>query len=355
MNETPLQSATAQIPFPAPEAALARMHDALVQLGLSAAGRTSAGTLFRFDGCEIALDHDDVCVLVTLAAPDARRLQQLRDGTLRRLAEMDPDAAARLTWSTAEHVGSRPPGFRKLTFLRKGTLFPGMVRYTFSGEDLGAYWDEPLHLRMMIPPQDSEAPEWPVIGENGATRLPDGENALAVRTYTVRRVRTDGSANEIDIDVLEHGEHAFGGWARRAKNGDVIGAIGPAGGLAPPTGHWLLLGGDLSALPALARICEAQADARGVCIVAVPPGADNDVRTYLNPPSGIAFHALQQDQDPLRLVDAFKSVEPPPGETVCAWFAAESAQARLVRTYLRSEAPFPLAHRYAAAYWHRPA
>jgi len=348
----------ARIPFPAPVAAYHKMCDALVQLGLEPEPDVPAGAVFRMEDCEICLDHDPAGVLLTLGAVSPPRLQHLRDSALHRLSALDPVVVAGITWSKAAGIGTTPPGFRRLTFLRRDLLMPGFARYAFRGSDLGPYWGPALHLRMLVPRAGQTDPEWPVIGPNGATKLPTGEKMLAVRYYTVRHLRPDPAEDgeaEIELDVLEHGDHAFGGWAMRARAGDVIGAIGPVGGVAALEGRWLLMGGDPTALPAIARIFQAHPDARGRCVVTAPQGAEAMVARYLAPPPGMDLQVLPSDADPQALVDAVLAITPPEGATVSAWFAAEAEQAKTVRAHFRGGAPFPIAHQQAAAYWHRAA
>lgn len=115
------------------------------------------------------------------------------------------------------------------------------------------------------PPYDLDA----LRAELPADQLP------TTRTYTVRRI--DHDAGEVWIDFVTHGDEGLAGpWAENAKLGDPVVLRGIGGGYAPdPEADWHLLGGDESAIPAIASALEAMpAHARGYAFIEVASRAD---------------------------------------------------------------------------------
>ncbi len=92
-----------------------------------------------------------------------------------------------------------------------------------------------------------------------STGIPDEWVGLVVpdqfqsRYYTVRSWR-DG---ELTLDVVLHDVGLVTEWARRDCVGETVVVTDPKGSFAPPAdAGWLILVGDLTALPAMARILE---------------------------------------------------------------------------------------------------
>src|SRR5690606_14755609 len=81
-------------------------------------------------------------------------------------------------------------------------------------------------------------------------------------------------------------------WAAQAAIGQQIGLSGPGGRTAQPAA-WMLLAGDETALPAIARIGESlPADTRGVVLIEVQSPAD---QIELSLPSGMTLLWLHRE------------------------------------------------------------
>lgn len=181
-----------------------------------------------------------------------------------------------------------------------------------------------------------------------STGVPDEWVGLVVpgqfqsRYYTVRS--WDGS--ELVLDVVVHDVGLVTEWALRDCVGDVVTVTEPKASFAPPEGAgWLLLVGDLTAMPAIARIAESRLDLTTYVLAEVPddlagylPG-HVDV-TWLTPPapgqSGLAA--------------AVEAVEWPAGEGYF-WMAGESAQMRAIRKHLMRVVGLPTSHYDVMGYW----
>ena len=141
-----------------------------------------------------------------------------------------------------------------------------------------------------------------------------------MRTYSVRELRVEGeTGTEVDVDFVLHLEPGLTGpaslWASRAAVGQELYLVGPRRGVgvdahggaeyAPGTAASVVLAGDETAAPAIARILEdAPRDLRGVAFIEVPSPADI---LRIDVPSGVEVHWLPRDAgEPhgLRLIPA---------------------------------------------------
>ncbi|MEV6305892.1 siderophore-interacting protein [Actinoplanes sp. NPDC051861] len=166
-------------------------------------------------------------------------------------------------------------------------LSPNFLRVTFIGDELDRFadngWDQRIKL---IPPLPGSGHEHLPTGPDWYSQwrcLPD-EQRNPIRTYTVRAVRA--ARREIDVDMVLHGVNGPASrWAVAAAPGATACIMGPnadftgnAGGIDfhPPTGtRRILLGGDETAVPAIASILSnLPADATGEALLEVPESAD---------------------------------------------------------------------------------
>lgn len=170
-------------------------------------------------------------------------------------------------------------------------ISPSFVRISVRGPDIdligtpGRTFDQ--RIKVILPGANRRLPvltgaddwyaEWQC--------LPDEDRGF-MRTYSLRDVQIQGTLTTLVIDfVLHEGEHASGpgsAWARRARPGDEIVIIGPrrdcnAGGVEFQPGDLsqILLAGDETAAPAIARILEdSPRSTRGHAFLEVPSAAD---------------------------------------------------------------------------------
>jgi NADPH-dependent ferric siderophore reductase len=118
---------------------------------------------------------------------------------------------------------------------------------------------------------------------------------------------------------------------------------------------WLLLAADETALPAVARILAAADPAtRGTALLEVAGPAEEQP---LPAPRGVEVRWLHRgDAEPGTLpllADAVAALDPPAGQDVFAWVAAESAAVRAVRADLRGRWGLGRAQHHAIGYWRR--
>ncbi len=308
---------------------------------------------FGYGTAVIALHETGLAVDV--AAGDQTYLSFLKLGVAEHVAEFCEGEMPDVVWhGDGLPAGAPVPFFRELTVLSVETLTPHMRRVRLRGDNLGAFAAGGYHIYLIFPPK-GRAPVWPVTGESGLPVWPVGEDALTRRVYTIRRI--DPAAGTLDVDVVVHAGEATPGsdFALEAVPGDLVGMTGPGGGEAPPADDLVLLGDD-TALPAIARILETlPAHARAKVIVEVDGPADElalataatlDLR-YLHR-GGAEPGTCHLLPEALRALDLGA-----PGDEPYVWAACEFADFKAIRRHLREERRLPKTRHMAMAYWRR--
>jgi NADPH-dependent ferric siderophore reductase len=162
-----------------------------------------------------------------------------------------------------------------------------------------------------------------------------------VRYYTVRSLEGD----ELVLDVVIHQVGLVTEWASGDCVGDTVGIRAPQGSYAPPPGAgWLLLVGDLTAMPAMARISESTSLPTRIW-AEVP----DDLPGYLpERPEVMWLRPPAEGQS--RLAEVVEQIDWPEGEGFF-WMAGESAQMRLIRKHLMRVRGLPNAAYSVMGYW----
>jgi NADPH-dependent ferric siderophore reductase len=218
---------------------------------------------------------------------------------------------------------------------RIARITPQMMRITIGGSSLiGFPVKRPAQwVKLFVPVAGSERP--------------------GGRAYTIRRF--DSHTAEMDIDIVLHEGGACASWARQARIGDIVQIAGPRSGfrLHPMTTH-LLIGGDETALPAIAGIIETLPPGIAVqaFIEVADPAEMQDIRhsakveiTWL-PRNGVAAGTATALQQAMIAADL-----PEPGGEV--WIAAEATPARLVRRHFKIDRALDRERITASGYWKR--
>jgi len=178
------------------------------------------------------------------------------------------------------------------------------------------------------------------------TGTPDEWVALTVpgqfqnRYYTVRSV----DDSELVLDVVVHEQGLVTEWAQTDCVGDLVGLSAPKGSFELPSdAGWVVLAGDLTALPAMARIAESLGSLSVQVHAEVPDGpmphyVDVPV-TWYDAPSGTS-----------ELAAIVRGLEWPasPGYF---WMAGESAQMRDIRRHVRHDLGWDTRHYDVMGYW----
>jgi NADPH-dependent ferric siderophore reductase len=162
-----------------------------------------------------------------------------------------------------------------------------------------------------------------------------------VRYYTVRSVDGD----DVTIDVVIHEVGLVTEWASREIVGDRVVVTAPQSSFSPPAdAEWLLLVGDLTAMPAMYRVASTTSLPTRIW-AEVPddlPGylPDSADVTWLTPPA----------EGRSKLAAVVEQIDWPAGDGYF-WMAGESAQMRAIRKHLMRERRLPNSAYDVMGYW----
>ena len=161
------------------------------------------------------------------------------------------------------------------------------------------------------------------------------------RYYTVR----SWEGGELTLDVVIHDVGLVTEWATRDCVGDTVIISEPKGSFAmPPEAGWLILLGDLTAMPAMARVLAA---------VEVPTRVwaevPDDLAGYLPESAPVRWLDTPADGGS-RLAEVVEEIDWPEGEGYF-WMAGESGQMRAIRKHLMRERRLPSSAYDVMGYW----
>ncbi len=337
--------AAAELNLPDASAVLARLHAELDAQDLDVHGDAAHELSYDTGIGQMHLRAGPRGLRIEITSDGPGNLHMLREGIAARLDQMEGRPVP-LQWTGDLPQADHPPNFRVARVIERTSIAPRFIRLRLAADGLEAFARSGLHFRLLIPP-GGRAPVWPRLGAGGRTIWPTGDDALHAPAYTIRRI--DPDAGHFDVDILVHGQGPTCQWAAAATPGTEVGISGPGGGWLP-TARRLVLAGDETALPAIARILEeVPADVRGDALIEVQDPAD--AQDLMVPP-GMRLRWLVREHGE-DLLDALRRLDlPPPGDRF-VWFAAEKAQATEARRFLRETAGFGRKEAQAAAYWTR--
>jgi NADPH-dependent ferric siderophore reductase len=243
---------------------------------------------------------------------------------------------------------------RHLTVARVADLTPSLRRVTLTG-DLAGFTSDGAgdHVKAFFPDPATGELHAPRMTPQGIER-PEGVDLIS-RDYTPRAWRE----GELDLDFVLHDD---GGpavaWAASARPGDKLVVAGPRGSrLAPEGVDWWLLGGDETALPALARWLEVLPAGVPVHVLIEVSGPDDEA--YLDDVEGARADGRQVTWLHRRgaapgtttlLADAVRALEVPTGVGF-TWFGGEAGSLRAVRRHLRNERGLAAEQVDVSGYW----
>ena len=285
---------------------------------------------------------------IATGASDETSLAYMKYGIVHHLHEFSPGKAPVVRWQGHGEAGVPPPYFREMTVVSATDLTPAMRRIVLHHADIGRFARDGIHVRLLFQPK-GRTPVWPVQGEDGCPQWPGGEDALTARVYTVRAL--DVAAGEMTVDILRHDGDATPGslFAMTARRGDIVGLVGPAGDGIPAARSLILLG-DETAIPAIARILEAMAvdtSARVFIEIAGP-----QERQPLPAGDNISVEWIQRGERTLGdVVTALGADEI--GEDTFIWAGCEFADFKTIRRHCRTVLGLKKDRHLVAAYWRK--
>lgn len=287
---------------------------------------------------------------------DETGLAYVKMGVTSHVLEFAGQPAPTVRWQGDGVGGVQPPFFRVMRVVSSRRVTPHMQRLTLSGQDIGRFAVGGLHIRLVFPPSGRE-PVWPIMGEDGMPEWPQGEDRLVLRVYTIRSI--DVAAGTVEVDMVLHpgADTPGASFAEHARPGDLVGMTGPGGGFLPAARRMLLLG-DETALPAMARILEnAAPDASATVFIEVDgPAEEQPITASCN--ADIRY--LHRDGAPAGttrlLQDALESATAAGvADDLYIWAGCEFDAFKAIRRSVRKDLKVAKDRHLVAAYWRRGA
>ncbi|MEO5653213.1 MAG: siderophore-interacting protein [Marmoricola sp.] len=188
-----------------------------------------------------------------------------------------------------------------------------------------------------------------VSDDFATTGVPDEWVALTVpgqfqtRYYTVRSL----ASQRLTLDVVVHDQGLVTGWAQTDCIGDRVGLSAPKGSFVlPADASWVVLAGDLTALPAMARIAETLKQDTDLTVRLHAEVPDGPMPDYLD--ADVTWHAASSGTS--TLAETVGSLTWPAGAGYF-WMAGESAQMREIRRHARHDLGWDTRHYDVMGYW----
>lgn len=341
-------SASATVPLMHPQLWIAEISARLRSFGAETwVENQHYGFDYTFGHARISLGSDHYQLFAQSPSKNGlSRLQELLAVAVELHARADnPSICWEGSTSDNQYPPQYPPQFREMRVIKTERLAPQMQRITLTGDDLYRFEEfDGIHARLLFPRADTK---WPTLGQNGLPVWPDEPHRPALRVYTIRSI--NAAQRQMVIDFVLHGSAGIGGhWAQHAKIGDVIGVIGPVG-RPIRLSQWLMMGADLTGLPALSRLVEAlPLDAAGHAFIEVQ---DKEDAIPFKSPAGFTVHWLYRGKGPSRLVETILAQDWVEQPHSFGWFAAEHGQAHIIRQHWRGTLGLSRDRSLVAGYW----
>ncbi|WP_420548049.1 siderophore-interacting protein [Curvivirga sp.] len=338
------------LPIPHPVETLKAQVDALKEHDVIPADYNE--NLARYD-----TDYGDLVIEVTnegwsikVTGTNENGLEILQNFIIEHILEHYPTVPEEiLQWQGYQSHGDHPSNFRLVEIIEKKFVDPNMIRLTVKGPHMASYAENGLHFQLLIPSNEKLTAIWPTKKTSGKIHYPvandESEQGLYRRVYTIRHIRVE--QNEFDFDVLRHAGGIASDWAENVSIGDKIGIMGPSGGHYPEA-NWLMLAGDETALPAIARILEnCPKDTKGEAIISL-----KDLEKWaiqLKKPDGINIKWLDHSKG--SMIDTVKTVNVPENQSAYFWFGGEFEVAADLRKYFKHDLKLSSKQYHSSAYW----
>jgi NADPH-dependent ferric siderophore reductase len=255
-------------------------------------------------------------------------------------------------------IRREPPAFRRVGVVRTADRTPRLRRITVGGPALGGF-DIGLpaaSVRLLVPRPGESEPEIPTW--TGNEFLASDGSRPAIRTLTP--MRFDPIANELDVDVVLHGEGPLSTWADQAGEGDAVAVAGTGRGYTiDPEASTFLLAGDESALPAISLLVPSLPPTAAVTVI-VELG-DPAGELTLEPPTGspntpeIEWVVNHTDDPGSALVSAVTNWLTPERAAgdLKIWVAGEAASVQRIRRYAFEDLAIARSKATIRGYWKR--
>lgn len=239
-----------------------------------------------------------------------------------------------------------PPPFRVVSVIRTEPLSPRMTRVSFGGSALAGF-PEPesaASVRLLLPgPAGLVIPEW----NGNEFLLPNGKRPV-IRTFTPRAWRPGDL--ELDVDIVLHDGGAVSTWAGAAAPGTPAALSGPGSGYRPdPAATGFLLGGDETAIPAIAQLLEVLPPEATAFVLIGITHPDAQIELPEHPRATVRWLPESGASPGAALVAAIEEADLPTGTKV--WVAGEAAAMHRIRRLLFQVRGLPRQDASVRGYW----
>jgi NADPH-dependent ferric siderophore reductase len=233
------------------------------------------------------------------------------------------------------------------------SLSPHMVRVVLTGDELEGFVSRgpAEHLKVNFPgPGEAkiDLPEW---GPEGPI-LAEGQQRPVNRTYTPRS--WDPDARLLTVDFLLHGEGPGSTWAAQARPGQVVAVSRQAGGTyqVDMDADWYFIGGDESALPAVATILEALPSSCHARVFLEVADVSEELRLESPATCDVTWlhHARVAGTVGRKLDEAVRGFTPPEGDGHI-WIGCEAGVMRNIKRHLLNDRAMDRTRVHAQGYW----
>lgn len=301
----------------------------------------------------VTIRLQDGRLLIDLTCPTETALQLSCNNIAEHLFYFAGDEPFELGWATPA-IPLLLPDLREVTVVSAEDVTPHMRRVIVRCDDVTAFVNGGMHVRILVPPR-GRVPVWPTLLPDGRTGWPGGDDELVVRVYTIRAV--DVERRELWIDFLQHPapdvKTPGADFARDTRPGDKLALLGPGGGGIPQAAT-ILMAGDESALPAMARIAaEVSAKTRIRAIIEVMDATEEQPL----PSAGLLeVRWLHRNTYPggtdKLFSEAVKEAIASMDDETYVWVACEKDDMRTIRGLLKQRG-HDRKRMYAAWYWEK--
>ncbi|NHF73839.1 siderophore-interacting protein [Paracoccus xiamenensis] len=334
MRHTPPPAFQAEAPVDLAFEVLDRMlRDQAEEHGLALHSGHGRSTWVVLGQGEYGARRDGAGAVVFARADSPDWLFTLKEAAAYQLAELGCVTAQALSWTGPEQAGAHPPNFSlgRVAWVRP--LGQNFLRMRIEGQGLERLARDMIHFRFVLPQADG-ATQWPRLTAAGQAVWPQELHRPA---YTISAI--DAAAGWLETDIFVHDGGRICAFAANTAAGIEVGLTGPGGGGMPQAAS-LLIGGDETAYPALARIIAVQDPAARIdCHLF---GASTDYPFPAHP-------GLHLTHRPAGEADLAAKLAQEGVQAERVWIATEKARLQPLKQEILRQIPKDRAH--LAAYW----
>lgn len=254
---------------------------------------------------------------------------------------------------------------RRVSVSRVEDITPALRRIVFTGDELGAFTRDGMELpaftstgfddsiKLFFPYPGEDEPVLPVQ-KHGTIEIPKDPRPIG-KDYTVRAFDESTTGRpELTVDFVKHGVGVATNWAYRCTPGDTMHFAGPPTSSALPDADWLLVVGEDTAIPAIARLLEnLPEDARAQVFIEIAVASH---RAPLRQLPGVHVTWLPRGGQPAGtttlLTDAVEDMDWWEGRAF-AWIGGESGPVKHIRRHLIAERGMDKKNIDFTGYWRR--